>query len=183
MSHVSYCKGRKGIPGCDARITWIKTAASGGTKNISLDYKPNPDGNIAIEGGLAVVLTDERKASYDGKIYMPHAAKCPSATHFRGRATRQSPPLPFTMGEFDTPTARSVAQIEATALEITASRLADDFIVDLRRLHGKQDVYEYAAVDALFKDFRAEKKFAKDVAKVVVQFVRKEINVSEPVAA
>ena len=87
------------------------------------------------------------------------------------------------MGEFETPAARSVAQIEATALEITATRLADDFITELRRLHGKRDVYDYEDVNTAFKDFRTEKRMEKSLAELVVKFVRKEITVSEKKAA
>lgn len=61
---------------------WIKTPKN---KSMPLDATPNPDGNVVIRDGLAVVLTALEKAKpLDGqRRFLAHWASCPTAAKHR----------------------------------------------------------------------------------------------------
>jgi len=64
---------------CGAEIRWARTAAKG--RPIPLDVEPNPDGNVIIEDGLAIVLG--APSLLDGERWMPHMVTCPQASSFK----------------------------------------------------------------------------------------------------
>lgn len=72
---------------CGANIVWIKTPKG---KSMPLDATPNPEGNVVIRDGLAVVLTAAEKAvvpSVGPRRWLPHWVGCPSAqTHRKEKA-------------------------------------------------------------------------------------------------
>lgn len=63
-------------PGCTAAIRWVRTERG---KSMPLDAKPNPDGNVLITDGVAVVANDalRTEALARGRdLWMPHWATC-----------------------------------------------------------------------------------------------------------
>ena len=63
---------------CAAPLLWVKTRSG---KNMPLDEKPNPAGNVVLDAGRrAMVLTDLDKQMLreNDVLYMPHHATCPS---------------------------------------------------------------------------------------------------------
>lgn len=59
---------------CGASIRFVRTAAN--DKLIPLDPEPNPDGNVEIIDGNAVVHTGPDL--FGGQRFMPHHATCPN---------------------------------------------------------------------------------------------------------
>lgn len=58
---------------CGAEIRWARTSAG---KRMPLDAEPNPNGNVELTNGVAVVHA-QPPAFVDGEIFMPHFATCP----------------------------------------------------------------------------------------------------------
>ena len=66
---------------CRARIRFVPTVTD---RLMPLDAEPNPDGNVEIHDGHAVVL--EQPTIFDtGERWMPHWASCPDAEQWRKR--------------------------------------------------------------------------------------------------
>jgi hypothetical protein len=68
---------------CSASIIWIRTPKG---KAMPLDATPNPNGNVVIRDGLAVVLTLDELAndpSVGQRRFMPHWATCEHAAKHR----------------------------------------------------------------------------------------------------
>lgn len=60
---------------CRAPIRWEVTSHG---KRIPLDIDPNPDGNVILREGVAIVLNPKLRAQLrQGTLYMPHHATCP----------------------------------------------------------------------------------------------------------
>lgn len=70
---------------CGAEILWVLTAANG--KPMPLDATPNPEGNVELVTGRAVVHASSPLFATPGSIYMSHFATCPDADDWHG-ATR-----------------------------------------------------------------------------------------------
>ena len=62
---------------CKAKIIWVPTAAG---KLMPLDLERTPDGNVAIEGGRAVVMSGPVPGGTGRKS---HFATCPQADQWR----------------------------------------------------------------------------------------------------
>lgn len=63
---------------CDAEITWARTAAG---KAMPLDRLPDPNGNVVLRDGVAIVLgpLERAIAEEEGEtLRMPHHATCPT---------------------------------------------------------------------------------------------------------
>jgi len=121
------CKGRDGQPGCGLPIRWIKNPKT--QRMMPIDPQPTSDGNIVIEGGLAVTLSAERARAYEGEKYISHFATCPMASQFRSQKPNRAPSRPsdILMGAFDSSAEASVGRICADALDITVDRLTAEF--------------------------------------------------------
>lgn len=68
---------------CRARIVWVKTAAG---KQMPIDVDPTVRGNIALDDGVAEVLSlaSAEAAKHRGvPLYISHFATCPDAKDFR----------------------------------------------------------------------------------------------------
>ncbi len=72
---------------CQARVMWIKTAATG--KPMPLDAEPNPNGSIVIRDGLAHVLKTGALLVPGERRFTSHFATCPNAA---GHRKRRPPP-------------------------------------------------------------------------------------------
>ena len=64
---------------CRASIRWVTTAND---RLMPLDAEPNPDGNVEIHDGHAVVL-EQLTIFNTGERWMPHFATCPDAEQWR----------------------------------------------------------------------------------------------------
>jgi len=63
---------------CDAEIMWVRTVAG---KAMPLDIEPDPNGNVVLRAGVAVVLgpLERTIAEEEGEtLRMPHHATCPN---------------------------------------------------------------------------------------------------------
>jgi hypothetical protein len=61
---------------CGQRMLWAKTESG---KSIPLDPEPAPDGNVALDGAVAMVLGPEAAAqcrAAGGRLYKSHFATC-----------------------------------------------------------------------------------------------------------
>lgn len=58
---------------CGAEIRFVRTKAK--ARFMPLDPEPNPDGNVEIVDGLAIV---HAQPPLSGELYMPHHATCPN---------------------------------------------------------------------------------------------------------
>jgi len=67
---------------CDGRVIW--TTTKNGNK-MPVNQDPVPNGNIRLDGNMAVVMTQEEMASYAGTRYISHHAVCPKAKDWRGK--------------------------------------------------------------------------------------------------
>lgn len=66
---------------CSSKIIWIRTPKG---KAMPLDATPNPNGNVVIRDGLAVVLKlEELETATDRRRFMPHWATCEHAAKHR----------------------------------------------------------------------------------------------------
>lgn len=67
---------------CQAPIIWLKTTNG---RSMPLDVTPNPEGNVVIKDGLAVVLGGVEAADplIGERRFMPHWSTCPHAAEFR----------------------------------------------------------------------------------------------------
>lgn len=72
---------------CGAPIIWAKTL---GGLNMPLDAEPNPDGNVVLAHGLAIVREKpsfEVRGEREGETrHTSHFATCPFAAQHRRRA-------------------------------------------------------------------------------------------------
>lgn len=57
---------------CSQQIQYAVTPAN---KSQALDLKATKDGTTAIVNGVAVFIPEDRRANYEGPLYMPHAAR------------------------------------------------------------------------------------------------------------
>lgn len=57
---------------CGQQIQYATTPAN---KSQALDLKATKDGTTAIVNGVAVFIPEDRRANYEGPLYMPHAAR------------------------------------------------------------------------------------------------------------
>jgi hypothetical protein len=73
MSTRTICE--RPLGGCQAQVEFVPSATSG--KPMILDLAPNPDGNVVVRDGAAVVLTATRPALAGEPKRMPHQATCP----------------------------------------------------------------------------------------------------------
>lgn len=65
---------------CGAAIKWASTP---GGKPMPLDAKPNPDGNVILRGGHALVMGSQL-GLFDGEtLYASHFVTCPDAASWR----------------------------------------------------------------------------------------------------
>lgn len=103
-----------------------------------VDAVPRPDGNIAIEEGVAVVMSPQRAHAYQGDRYISHFATCPYADRFRSSKPNRAPARPsdIPLGAFDGPAAAAIGRIESGALDLTVDRLVDSFCSSVRDLIG-----------------------------------------------
>jgi hypothetical protein len=69
---------------CGASIMWIRTPKG---KAMPLDATPNPDGNVVIRNGMAVVLKLPEMETEKGRRFMPHWATCEYAAQHRKAKT------------------------------------------------------------------------------------------------
>lgn len=64
---------------CGQQIRWMRTEAG---RNMSLDPEPTPRGNVALvdtpDGPRARALKATELTDWKGRLWMPHAATCPS---------------------------------------------------------------------------------------------------------
>ena len=68
---------------CNAKIIWAKTLAG---KAIPIDAKPQPAGNIHLNRGVAIYLTDEEQKILREEgttFHVAHFATCPNAAQHR----------------------------------------------------------------------------------------------------
>lgn len=70
---------------CHAAIDWVRTAKG---RPMPLDPGPNPDGNVVLVHGQAVVLSPAalalaKEQGDDRPRYMPHWATCPNRAQHR----------------------------------------------------------------------------------------------------
>lgn len=64
---------------CGAEIVWVVTSTGA---RMPLDAEPNPDGNVELVNGRAIVH-GQPPAFVHGPIHMPHHATCPDAEEWR----------------------------------------------------------------------------------------------------
>lgn len=74
---------------CGATIRWVKMAGSG--KSMPLDDVPSTEGTVAVERGVAHVLSGLAIVAYDGPLFVSHFASCPQANEHR-RSGAKLPP-------------------------------------------------------------------------------------------
>lgn len=70
--------GASACRSCDAIIVWVRTVAG---KAMPLDRDPDPNGNVVLRDGVAVVLgpLERAIAEEEGELLrMPHHATCPN---------------------------------------------------------------------------------------------------------
>lgn len=67
---------------CQAPVLWLKTPKG---RSMPLDATPNPEGNVVIKDGLAVVLTAVEMADplLGQRRFQAHWSTCPNAAEFR----------------------------------------------------------------------------------------------------
>lgn len=65
---------------CRAPIRWLKTPNG---RSMPLDLRPDPEGNVIIENGLAVLSPARAMALSPEERFLPHWATCPEAASFR----------------------------------------------------------------------------------------------------
>lgn len=155
-STPALCRGRGEQPGCGAQLRWPKNPKTG--RGIPVDYHPVPDGNIAIEGGIAVHLSAKAAAEYQGDKFISHFATCPNAGQFRTRKPNRSASLPEDLprGTFESPAAAAVGRIEVGATDIRICRLTDEFVEHQERNLGKRP--DQAALQALWTEWQRDKR-------------------------
>ena len=76
---MSRCKS------CAAEIRWERTITG---SRIPLDSEPNPEGNIVLADGMAVVVDNQGSLlddgdSYQGDRFVTHFVTCPNANEHR----------------------------------------------------------------------------------------------------
>jgi hypothetical protein len=69
---------------CSASILWIRTPKG---KAMPLDATPNPNGNVVIRDGLAVVLNLAELETTTERKWLAHWASCPNAIGHRKAKT------------------------------------------------------------------------------------------------
>jgi hypothetical protein len=136
-------------------------------ETIALDEKTSEFGTIALVEGIAVPLTPEMALTYDGHRYAVHHGDCEAGIPAPQPWIARKPTAPQRLG-----TAPSTV---ADALEFEVTRLAVDFVAEVRRRLGTRKIYEWATVNSLFNEFRREKRIAEDVAFRVAAASRREI--------
>lgn len=70
---------------CGAPVIWVAHETTG--KRAPLDARPDPKGNLAIDGGTYYVVAPELRAQHaliDG-LYTSHFATCPKASSWRAK--------------------------------------------------------------------------------------------------
>lgn len=159
---AAVCRGRGSVkagtwsPGCGARIRWPKNPKTG--RGMPVDYDPRPDGNIAIEGGIAVVLSADRAKVYEGEKFLSHFATCPNAPSFRPNKPTLAPARPkdITLGTFDSPTAAAIGRISADAMDLTVERLTEEFCAQAHAALGDRPLED--ELQHLWKDWQRAKR-------------------------
>lgn len=178
------CKGRDGRPGCGARIRWPRNPKT--KRGMPVDYEPRADGNIAIEGNFAIVLSPKAATEYQGDKYVSHFATCPVAPQFRPQKPNRAPAMPadIPLGAFDSPAAAAVGRISAQAMDITVDRLTGEFVEHALAGLGKRPLED--ELQHTWKTWsRAKRNMGvdPDTLLLVAKRARRELNPAEVTAA
>lgn len=65
---------------CRKPITWVKTEKG---KNIPLDSRPDPNGNLVVRGGVAHFVKPGQRVEMGERLFVSHFVTCPAAKEHR----------------------------------------------------------------------------------------------------
>lgn len=65
---------------CGADIIWAKTPKG---KAMPIDAQPNPEGKLALHGGIVVTVGSGPQIGFSDERYISHFGTCPNASFHR----------------------------------------------------------------------------------------------------